>query len=321
MSCQDLGGWVKFPAKKYEVMPDAERQCRTQIEIEISHDEVVTYEDRGNSPLRVLSFDIECMYDTENKSVPSIHPIIQISNMVVRMGESEPFLRAIFTLNSCDLIEDVYVCSYSSESKLLEAWQDFIHDVDPDVLTGFNILNFDLWFIIERAQKLATLNVELSRSKGSLAKHVNYNFYSDRYGSREGRNVQIPGRVVLDLFRHLPRNHSTFKLQNYGLKDVAKCLLGDGPDSQKMDLSYQSITELQEGPEANGATRRKMAVYCLQDARLPLKLLHKYGIVEGYLQKGKEKQVPFANLLGPSHALQELGVPNARASQAVISDF
>ncbi len=82
------------------------------------------------------------------------------------LGESEPFLRVIFTLNSCDPIEGVYICSYSSEGELLEAWQNFIHAVDPDVLTGFNILNFDLWFIIERAQKLTTFKVDLGRSKG-----------------------------------------------------------------------------------------------------------------------------------------------------------
>ncbi|PBK79465.1 ribonuclease H-like protein [Armillaria gallica] len=318
-----LGGWVKFPAKKYEVIPDAECVCRSQIEIEISHDMVEACEGFSNFPLRVLSFDIECMYDTKNKSDPSIHPIIQISNLVVRMGESEPFLRVIFTLNSCDPIEGVYICSYSSEGELLEAWQNFIHAVDPDILTGFNILNFDLWFIIERAQKLTTFKVDLGRSKESLTNHVNYTFHSDKYGRKEGKNVQIPGRVVLDLFRHLPRNHSTFQLLSYGLKNVAKCLLCDDPDSQKIDLSYECIPQMQEGPTANSATRREIAVYCLQDAKMPLQLLHKYSILEHYLRLGKEKHVPFANLLGPSHSLQNLGIKlaNARISHAVISDL
>ncbi|SJL11110.1 uncharacterized protein ARMOST_14513 [Armillaria ostoyae] len=317
------GGWVKFPAKKYKVIPDAERECRSQIEIEISHDVVEACEGFGNSPLRVLSFDIECMYDNRNKSVPSIHPIIQISNMVVRMGESEPFLRVIFTLDSCDPIEGVYVRSYPSEGELLEAWQNFVHAVDPDVLTGYNILNFDLWFIIERSQRLTTFNVDLGRSKGSLTTHVNCIFHSDKYGSREGKNVQIPGRVVLDLFHHFPRNHSTFQLLSYGLKHVAQRLLSDDPDSQKIDLSYECIPKLQQGPNANAATRRKLAVYCLQDAKVPLELLHKYSIVEGYLKAGKEKQVPFANLLGPSHSLQNLGIKlaHARASQAVVSEL
>ncbi|KAK0189528.1 ribonuclease H-like domain-containing protein, partial [Armillaria mellea] len=276
-------------------------------------------------PLRVLSFDIECMYDNRIKSVPRIHPIIQISNMVVRMGgwESEPFLRVIFTLDTCDPIEGVYVCSYPSESELLQAWQNFIHAVDPEVLTGFNILNFDLWFIIERSQGLTTFNVDLGRSEGSSTKHVNYVFHSDKYGRKEGKNVRIPGRVVLDLFRHFPRNHSTFELDSYGLGYVAQRLLPDDPDSQKIDLSYERISKLQEGPNANAATRRKLAVYCLRDAKVPLKLLDKYSIVESYLKAGKEKQVPFANLLGPSHSLQNLGIElaNARISHAVISDL
>ncbi|KAK0436730.1 ribonuclease H-like domain-containing protein [Armillaria borealis] len=236
---------------------------------------------------------------------------MHISNMVVRMGESEPFLRVIFTLDSCDPIEGVYVRSYPSEGALLEAWQNFIHAVDPDVLTGFNILNFDLWFIIERSQRLTTFNVDLGRSKGSLTKHVNYIFHSDKYGSREGKNVQIPGRVVLDLFRHFPRNHSTFQLLSYGLKHVAQCLLRDDPSSQKIDLSYECIPKLQQGPNANALHGLTLA--SIKDAQVPLELLHKYSIVEGYLKAGKEKQVPFANLLGPSHSLQNLGIKLAHA--------
>lgn len=56
---------------------------------------------------------------------------------------------------------------------------------------------------------------------------------------------------------------------------------------------------------------------------MPLQLLHKYSILEHYLRLGKEKQVPFANLLGPSHSLQNLGIKlaNARISHAVISDL
>ncbi|KAK0216195.1 hypothetical protein IW262DRAFT_1398578 [Armillaria fumosa] len=121
--------------------------------------------------------------------------------------------------------------------------------------------------------------MDLGRSKGSLTKHVNYIFHSDMYGAKEGKNVQILGRVVLDLFRHFPRNHSTFQLCSYGLGNVARCLLRDVPDSQKINLSYESIPKLQQGPQANAATRRELAVYCLQDAKVPLQLLHKCSIL------------------------------------------
>lgn len=36
----------------------------------------------------------------------------------------------------------------------LQAWSDFIRAVDPDVITGYNIQNFDLPYLLSRAQIL-----------------------------------------------------------------------------------------------------------------------------------------------------------------------
>ena len=37
---------------------------------------------------------------------------------------------------------------------MLRAWRDFLIEVDPDIITGYNIVNFDLPYIIERAEFL-----------------------------------------------------------------------------------------------------------------------------------------------------------------------
>jgi hypothetical protein len=34
---------------------------------------------------------------------------------------------------------------------MLNAWRDFINKVDPDVIIGYNIANFDLPYLIDRA--------------------------------------------------------------------------------------------------------------------------------------------------------------------------
>lgn len=58
----------------------------------------------------------------------------------------------------------------------------------------------------------------------------------------------------------------------------------------------------------------------MKDAKVPLQLLNKLNILEDYLRKGREKQVPFANLLAPTPWLEDLGVElvRARPVQAVI---
>ncbi|MFO0116417.1 MAG: 3'-5' exonuclease [bacterium] len=37
---------------------------------------------------------------------------------------------------------------------MLRRWQEFVQQVDPDVITGYNIVNFDFPYIIERANAL-----------------------------------------------------------------------------------------------------------------------------------------------------------------------
>ena len=53
------------------------------------------------APLRILSFDIECAGRKGIFPEPEKDPVIQIANMVVRQGEKEPFIRNVFTLDTC----------------------------------------------------------------------------------------------------------------------------------------------------------------------------------------------------------------------------
>lgn len=41
---------------------------------------------------------------------------------------------------------------------MLEAWAQFIREVDPDIITGYNINNFDLPYLLDRAKHLKLQN-------------------------------------------------------------------------------------------------------------------------------------------------------------------
>ena len=41
---------------------------------------------------------------------------------------------------------------------MLRRWREFVEQVDPDIITGFNIVNFDFPYIIERAEFLKVSN-------------------------------------------------------------------------------------------------------------------------------------------------------------------
>ena len=57
-------------------------------------------------------------------------------------------------MQQCAPIVGSKVHSFKNEMDMLKAWRNFVREVDPDIITGYNIVNFDLPFIIERADTL-----------------------------------------------------------------------------------------------------------------------------------------------------------------------
>lgn len=51
---------------------------------------------------------------------PNTDPVIQIASLVQRQGEKEPFIRTIFTLQSCASIVGSQVLCFSQEAQLLQ---------------------------------------------------------------------------------------------------------------------------------------------------------------------------------------------------------
>ena len=159
---------------------------RAQLEVECAWDQFVSHVPEGDwlkvAPVRILSFDIECAGRKGIFPEPEKDPVIQIANMVIRQGEKEPFIRNVFTLNTCaqiigsqvqaggrtvDLkcavctnLISMQVISCAKESDLLEQWSKFVRDCDPDIVTGYNINNFDLPYLLNRAKTLKVRQTE-----------------------------------------------------------------------------------------------------------------------------------------------------------------
>lgn len=59
--------------------------------------------------------------------------------------------------------------SFDDEAELLQAWRDFVSEADPDVIIGYNISNFDLPYLLDRAKTLKAEQFPyLGRLKGTF---------------------------------------------------------------------------------------------------------------------------------------------------------
>nr|CAD7203421.1 unnamed protein product [Timema douglasi] len=284
--------WVELPAGKYQLRERSKKVSRCQLEADISWEEFVSHAPEGEwskvAPFRILSFDIECAGRKGIFPEPDHDPVIQIANMVVRQGDHEPFIRNVFTLDTCAPIVGSQVLSFTSEREMLEKWAEFVRELDPDILTGYNINNFDLPYLINRAKHLKVKNFTyLGRIKDIQSVIKEQMFQSKQMGRRENKSVNFEGRVPFDLFLVLVRD---YKLRSYTLNSVSYHFLQE----QKEDVHHNIITDLQNG---NPQTRRRLAVYCLKDAYLPLRLLDKLMCIINYMEMARVTGVSLSSLL------------------------
>ncbi|KAK2726361.1 DNA polymerase delta catalytic subunit-like [Artemia franciscana] len=286
--------WIELPGGKYRLRSKSGNpapQSRCQLEVDVAWNDLISHTPEGDwakvAPFRVMSFDIECAGRKGVFPEPDKDPVIQIASMVIKQGKPEPFIRNVMTLNTCAPIVGSEVMCFDTEDKLLEAWAAFVREVDPDILTGYNINNFDLPYLINRAKTLKAQNFDyLGRIKNSRSVIREVVLQSKQMGRRENKNINTEGRVQFDLFLILVRD---YKLRSYTLNAVSYHFLQE----QKEDVQHSIITDLQNG---NDQTRRRLAVYCLKDAYLPLRLLEKLMCVINYMEMSRVTGVPLSYL-------------------------
>lgn len=120
-----------------------------------------------------MSFDIECAGRKGIFPEAQIDPVIQIASMVTRHGENKPFIRNVFTLNTCAHIVGSQVLEFKDERDLLMEWSKFIEEADPDMIIGYNSANFDLPYLLDRAKALKIPNFAfLGRVLGESSAYV-----------------------------------------------------------------------------------------------------------------------------------------------------
>ena len=288
--------WIELPPKTWKLRGRYGHKLplttRCQLEVDVAWDTFVTHAPEGEwlkvAPFRILSFDIECAGRKGIFPEPNHDPVIQIANMVIKQGDPEPFLRNIFTLDTCAPIVGSQVLSFEKESVLLEKWADFVRQLDPDIFTGYNINNFDFPYLINRARHLKVSNFDfLGRIKDKRSVIKTHVLQSKQMGRRENKSINFEGRVPFDLLLVLVRD---YKLRSYTLNAVSYHFLQE----QKEDVHHSIITDLQNG---DAQSRRRLAVYCLKDAYLPLRLLDKLMCIIIYMEMARVTGVSIYSLL------------------------
>jgi DNA polymerase delta subunit 1 len=270
------------------------------LEVDVTYTDIISRKSEGEwskiAPLRVLSLDIECQGRKGHFPEAERDPVIQVANVLSVYGEKTPLLQNVFTLGGCLPIVGAQVISSETEVEMLLKWRSFLEACDPDVITGYNVQNFDIPYLLDRADALAkgkkgSRDIQdfayWGRIRNAKAKMKDTTFQSAAFGKRNNVETTIDGRVIFDMLPYMQRNH---KLSSYTLNSVCAEFLGQ----QKEDVHHSIISDLQNGSDED---RHRLAVYCLKDAALPQRLMDKLSVLVNYVEMARVTGVPMSFLI------------------------
>ncbi|MFH1590568.1 MAG: DNA polymerase II [archaeon] len=203
---------------------------------------------------------------------PKIKPSTHIPELTVLSIDIETSMdgKSLYCISlATDKVEHTLIISdeavkgceiFANERALLERCRDLFLEIDPDVITGWNVIDFDFSFLRDRYIQ-EKIPFSFGRIDWENKLRLNSDFFRDS-------TADIAGRMVIDGI-HLLKN-SFVRLENYKLSTASKVFLGDKKLLGDEDKGNEIDRLFKED-------KAKLAAYNLKDAQLVLRIIEKSG--------------------------------------------
>jgi DNA polymerase-2 len=188
--------------------------------------------------LKVVSFDIETAMEG-----------LQLYSIAVHGKSAEGEVRKVFMWG--EGAQQAYVETCASQEAVLQAFVDWLSAYDPDVLIGWNVVNFDTRYLQRLADHLGRRLL--------LGRERRPGHWRDLDDEGERYTVQFPGRVILDGIELL--RAAFYRFESFALDNVARALLGDGKLLHGGDRGAEITRQFRED-------KTSLALYNLKDCEL-----------------------------------------------------
>jgi DNA polymerase-2 len=198
---------------------------------------------------RVLSFDIETHGKTDRLLAISMYA---------------PGIDEVLIVDGSDRVMPDKATRCADEFAALDAFCDRVRRFDPDVLSGWNIIDFDLT-VLQRIAERVRHPFSLGRDAGGIRIRKAEGYFGSGQAS-------VPGRLVLDGIDLL--RGAFIRMDDYSLDAVARKVLGEGK-AVSGDVRDR-IAEIEHNYRHDLAA---FALYARTDARLAFEIVEKLNVV------------------------------------------
>ncbi len=165
---------------------------------------------------------------------------------------------------------------FPTEAAMLARVRDRIREMDPDVITGWNVIDFDFRVL---ARRFAALGVAFDIGRSETPATFLDREDSDGVTRWRRSKAMVSGRQVLDAMWLV--RIAGMGLEDYRLETVAQSVLGRGKriDELPGESRTAAVERLyREAPD-------KLCEYCAEDTRLALDILLKEGLLDIAVRK------------------------------------
>ena len=227
------------------------------------------YQDPELSPeswvpaLSVLSLDIETTLDLQRVLSVALWGESTRDVIVLRPAAAEAGGGPVPVPDSVAGVPGASVSVAESERDLLLILAQRVRALDPDIITGWNVIDFDLRVL---QQRFEALRVPFHLGRADLPCRL----FLDRGGWGLSRAV-VPGRAVLDGLALLRGTQE--RLDDWKLESAARAVLGEGKAVSSVDLGSEIGRLYREDLPA-------FLAYNLVDSRLVYEILERRRLVD-----------------------------------------
>jgi len=252
---------VKYPWKIPEYRNDWKKRGFHVLAADIPFHHRFSYDTDMGSCIRVTGEPIKGQYTTDIimkmdsfENIEAFDPGLKILSFDIENSVQHDFLFTICAVVEEDGIFRTCEALVGGEKDIIIKFAELIRKEDPDVITGYNIDNYDIKKISERA---AVNNMKDAMPWGrdmGQPRIVNERFW------------RIKGRIIIDAWWAAKRE---LRPKQETLNAVSMQVLGESKldvDPKKMDDEWKN-------------NRAKVIEYCKKDAELALKILLSVGTV------------------------------------------
>ncbi|UAL07628.1 MAG: DNA polymerase II [Candidatus Methanogranum gryphiswaldense] len=270
---------VKFPWKVPEYRNNWKNAGYHVLAADIPFHHRFIYDMDMSSCIKVTGDSIDKNYATDViikmtgfENIDSFDPGLKILSFDIENSVEHGFIYTICSvigedgkIRECDAI-------LGPEKKIIEDFSKLIEEEDPDVITGYNIDNYDIRKILERA--------EINKMKDALPwgrDHGQPRIVSERFW-------RVKGRMITDAWWAAKKE---LRPKQETLNAVSKQVLGE----TKLDVDPKHMDEEWAKDQA------KVIKYCFKDSELALKILLHVGTLRKGMDLATVAKLPLEDVL------------------------